>query len=232
MAATANYTISYVAQGVIGSPSVDINIYIKENAAPSYTLAFTQTNAAVGTTYTYTFNNLNSHTVHQIKIESVCGGTGVQFGDIQYLVNPECNSFTVTPVGLSLDIAWDLYTPINGDSILEYIVEYRDVTSTGPYYSETIPIADILTYWSNNPGSYPNFIYNVTTGITPGDSFEVRLSAVIEFDYSQNPISNTFPSQLLIGPCTGAPASTFTVESLENGNPGIQENNNFSILEQ
>ena len=201
MPATANYTISYVAQGVVGSPNVDIKIYIKENAAPTYTLAHTEVNAVVGTTYTYTFNDLPSHTVHQVKIESVCG-TQSLFGDIQYLVNPECNVFTVTPVGASLDIAWDLYTPVNGDSILEYTVEYKDVLSPGPWYSETIPIADILTYWTSNPGSYPNFIYNVTTGIVIGNTYEVRLSAILEFDYSLDPITNTILSQIQIGPCS------------------------------
>lgn len=205
MSATATYTISYVVPGLPGSPPVDIKIYIKENAATSYTLVQTQVNAAVGTTYTYTFNNLPSHTVHQVKIESVCDGIGTQFGDIQYLVNPECPIFNLTPVGASIDIDWDLYTPANGDSVLEYIVEYKDVLSVGPYYTETIPIADIITYWTSNPGSYPNFIYNISTGISTGNTYEVQLSAVLEFDYSLNPITNTFLSQIQIGPCTTTP---------------------------
>lgn len=202
MPATASYTITYVVQGVVGDPPVDINVYIKENADVAYTLAHTEVNATVGTNYTYTFNSLPSHTVHQVKVESVCDGVVTQFGDIQYLVNPECPVFNLNAVGASIDIDWDVYTPINGDSVLEYVVEYKNVLSLGPYTSITIPIANVLTYWSSNPGSYPNFVYNITTGITIGQTYEVRLSAVLEFDYYLNPPTTSFLSQIEIGPCT------------------------------
>ena len=83
MGATASYTITYGLTGPPGNPPTDINILYKENGSSTYTLAHTQVNAAAGQSYTWTFNNLPSHTVYQVKVESVCQGNVTQFGDIQ-----------------------------------------------------------------------------------------------------------------------------------------------------
>lgn len=183
MGALASYTLNYTPIGVPGDPLVDVKIYIKANADPNYTLAFTNVGAAPGTTYTYTFNNLDSHTVHQVKMESVCPSGVTLFGDIAYLSNAECQTITATPNAGTLDVDWDCFTPVNGDSVIEYRLEYRDVTSSGPYFIETIPIANVLAYWTTNPGTYPNFSYNISTGISPGNQYQIFLYTTMEFDY-------------------------------------------------
>lgn len=202
MPATASYTITYQVIGVVGDPPVDVNIYIKPNAAAVYTLAFTEIAAVPGNTYTYTFNNLDSHTVHQVKLEGLCSGGSVQFGDITYLSNPQCQEIDTVPNAGTLDVSWDCFTPVNGDSVIEYRIEYRESSGVGPYFIETIPISTVLTYWSTNPGTYPNFLYNLTTGILVGDSYEVNLYTTLEFDYVVAPPVGTILSQILVGPCT------------------------------
>lgn len=232
MAATASYTINYVVQGTLGAPAVDVEIYIKANSDTNYTLAFTEVNATVGNTYTYTFNNLPSHTVHQVYLQSQCGAGTIQFGDIQYLCNQVCQPLTITANGLTLDVSWDSYTPINGDSVLEYKIEYREIGSLGPYNTVIIPIQDVLDYWTNNAGTYPNYIQQITAGIFPGEQYEVRLTTVIQYNYTLTPLNTTILTQTIVGPCTATSPLLARIEQLENDNLGIQENDNFSILEQ
>jgi hypothetical protein len=203
MAATSDYTINFVATGPVGSPVVDIKVYIKGNDEPTYTLAYTELNAAVGNTYSHTFNGLDSHRVYQVKVESVCAGGPPVFGDIYYLSNPICPTVTATPNIVSLDVSWDCWVPTNGDSVIEYRIEYKDTTSIGPYFVETIPISLVTSYWVLFPGTYPNYLYNLTTGIVAGQTYEVNLYATLEFDYFLSPPGpSVLVSQILVGPCT------------------------------
>lgn len=197
MPALADYTINYQATGVVGSPNVDIRVYVKPNASGTFTLAHTETNAIVGTMYSYTFTGFDSHTVYQVAVESVCPDVGIQFGDIYYLVNPECQVITATSNAGTLDIDWDCFTPITGDSVVEYRIEYKNSALPGPYFVETIPIANVLAYWAANPGSYPNFSYNISTGIFPGNTYEINVYTTIEFDYYLDPFITT-PTEIPI----------------------------------
>lgn len=231
MSATSSYTITYELVGPLGSNPVDINVYYKENGTNTYILATTNVNAVTGQTFTYTFGPLPSHTVYQVKIESVCDGNTVQLGDYQYLKNPVCQPITLTPIGGTIDVEWECFTLATGDSVLEYRIEYKEVGSPGPYYIETIPIADVTTYWSNNPGSYPNFIYNISTGIVGGLQYEVNLYTTLQFDYILEPNPTPVPAQVLVGPCTETSTVVVNFEMFEDGNVGLQENNDTSILE-
>ncbi len=203
MAATADYTINFNVTGPVGSPAVDVKLYIKSNSQGAYTLAYTENNAVPGTPYSYTFNNLDSHTVYQVKIESVCPDSSTLFGDLYYLSNPTCPTISAVPDSGTLDISWDCWIPITGDSVDEYRIEYKDTTSPGPYFIETIPIATVLAYWTANPGTYPTYTHNISTGIVVGQTYEVNMYATLEFDYFLSPPGPaSIIADIPVGPCT------------------------------
>jgi len=202
MSALSNYTITYSLVGNPGDLPSDIKIYIKDFSTGLYVLVHTEVNATVGITYTYPFNNLTSHTVYTIKVESLCQDGSTLFGDIYYLSNPTCFPFTVTaPGGNALDVTWDCWITKDGDSVKEYVIEYRAVGSPGPYTSVTIPIASVLIPWTPFPGTYPSYTHQIP-GLIPGNDYEIRMSAVIEYDYVLAPPNPaTAPVTIQVGPC-------------------------------
>lgn len=197
MAAFASYTVSYQVPGLPGDPPVDIEIYIKPNSSSTFTLAHTEIGANPGTTYTYTFTGLHSHTVHQVRVVSICPDSSTIIGDMEYLSNPVCQNLAAVAVSKGLTITWDCYTPIDGDSAIEYRIEYKDVLSPGPYFVQTFTLGDVLTYWSTNPGTYPQFVFKPSIGIFSGQQYDIVLYTTLEFDYYTGP-TTTIPAQIPI----------------------------------
>lgn len=198
MGALASYTISYQVPGLPGDPPVDIEVYIKPNSSPTFTLVHTEIGANPGTTYTCDFDGLDSHTVYQVRVVSICPDSSIIIGDMEYLSNPTCPTIVATPFGKgSLLVNWDCYVPPSGDSVIEYRLEYKNVLSPGPYFVETYTIADVLTFWATNPGLYPQFSTKLVTGIVMGEQYDIVLYITLQFDYYTGP-TTTIPAQIPI----------------------------------
>jgi hypothetical protein len=222
------YTIGY---RVVGSGASNVQIAYKGNNDAIYqplTVINNQLpNPAPAAPYSYTLpaNTLYKHRVYTVQISSICDSR-VFFGDLVYLVTQECNEVTATVNGATIDLTWDSWAPQSGDSVKEYRIEYKEVGSPGPYYVETILMSTVVA-----GSNYPSFTYTLTTGIVPAATYEINFYTVLEYTYYTNYGSSQ--AQITIGPCpVSGSTSTVAFEELENNNPGIQENNNFSILEQ
>jgi len=232
MSEYATYTIGYRVEG---NTSTTVEIVYKANTDVGYTslliIPSLIPNPAPAAEYTYTTpaNTLYKHRMYTIQVQSICNAT-VFFGDLAYLITQQCNEVSAVVVGSTIDVTWDSWTPLSGDSVKEYRIEYKEVGSPGPYYVETIPISTIVADWVANL-TYPSYTFTLTTGIIPSATYEINFYTVIEYNYYAD--SGVAQAQITIGSCTVTGSFvTALFETLEDDNTGIQENNNFSILEQ
>lgn len=232
MSEYTTYTIGY---RVVGTNLTTVEIVYKANTDVGYTTLSTfpnqAPNPAPAAPYSYTtpLNTFYKHRMYTIQTRSICDDT-TYFGDLAYLITQQCNEVSAVVVGSTIDVTWDSWTPPSGDSVKEYRIEYKEVGSPGPYYVETIPMSTIVADWTAN-STYPSYTFTLTTGILPATSYEINFYTVIEYNYYAD--SGVAQAQITIGPCsvTGS-FLTALFETLEDDNTGIQENNNFSILEQ
>ena len=200
MASTTTYDIKYdIPTGAASVAALDLAF--KSNVNGTWAVVNSIANPAINTTYTYTTAPLLSHRIYSVKVSTLCDNAVTQIGDYQYLIN------TTAPVpliasaaaGPSIDVSWDCYIDqLSGDSLKEYILEYKDTSSPGPWYSITIPKSTILTYWGSNP--YPGYALNITTGITAATDFDVRITAVLTYDYIT--LTGTLPTDVVVPPTT------------------------------
>ena len=200
MASTTTYDIKHKIP--TGAASVTaLQLAIKSNTSGTWTTVNSIPNPAINTTYTYTTSPLLSHRIYSVKVLTVCANTATQIGDYQYLINPTVAIPLVATAaaGPSIDVSWDCYIDqLTGDSLKEYILEYKDTLSPGPWYSITITQSDILTYWGSN--TYPGYALNITTGITAATDFDVRITAVLTYDYIT--LTGTLPTDVVCPPTT------------------------------
>jgi len=232
MSEYTTYTIGY---RVVGTNLTTVEIVYKANTDVGYTSLVVNApqppNPAPNPAYTYTTppNLFYKHRMYTIRTQTLCDAR-VLIGDLAYLITQQCNDVSAVVVGSTIDVTWDSWTPPSGDSVKEYRIEYKEVGSPGPYYVETIPMSTIVADWTAN-STYPSYTFTLTTGILPAASYEINFYTVIEYNYYAD--SGVAQAQITIGPCpvTGS-FVTALFETLEDDNTGIQENNNFSILEQ
>ena len=200
MASTTTYDIKYdIPTGAASVAALDLAF--KSNVNGTWAVVNSIANPAINTTYTYTTAPLLSHRIYSVKVSTLCANTATQIGDYQYLINPTAAVPLIASAaaGPSIDVSWDCYIDqLSGDSLKEYILEYKDTSSPGPWYSITIPKSTILTYWGSNP--YPGYALNITTGITAATDFDVRITAVLTYDYIT--LTGTLPTDVVVPPTT------------------------------
>ena len=203
MASTTTYDVKY--QIPTGAASVAaLVLAFKSNISGNWPTVNTINNPAINTTYVFTTAPLLSHRIYTVRVSTVCPGSLgpiVNIGDYQYLINPTAaiSLIASAAAGPSIDLSWDCYIDqLSGDSLKEYIVEYKDVLSSGPWYSITIPKSTILTYWGSNP--YPGYALNITTGITAATDYDVKVTAVLTYDYIT--LTGTLPTDVVVPPTT------------------------------
>lgn len=197
MAATTTYTIDYGIPAGIPTVTTLLLSYKVNNGV--YTTLDTQINPAIGLTYNVTTGLLPSHSIYTVKAESFCGDLTPYIGDYWYLMNLVCNIGTgVAAVGPSIDVSWDSYIDAtSGESLKEYILEYKDNASLGPWTSIAITKANILAYWVGNP--YPGYTHNIVAGINPATTYNLRLTTILNYDYVT--VSGDVSTDVVIGPC-------------------------------
>lgn len=201
MASTTTYDVKYEIP--VGAATIAaLTLAFKSNIAGVWSTVNTITNPAINTVYTYTTAPLLSHRIYSVRVSTLCPGSLTpQIGDYQYLINPTAAVPLVATAaaGPSINVSWDCYIDqLSGDSLKEYILEYKDVLSIGPWYSITIPKSAILTHWTTNP--YPGYTRNITTGITAATDFDVRVTAVLRYDYIT--LTGTLPTEVVVPPTT------------------------------
>jgi hypothetical protein len=203
MASTTTYDIKYDIP--TGAASVAaLEVALKSNTSGAWSTVNTINNPAINTVYTFTTAALLSHRIYTVRVSTVCPGNPrpiVTVGDYQYLINTTAPIPLVATAaaGPSINVNWDCFIDLtSGDSLKEYILEYKDTTSPGPWYSITISKSTILTYWSTH--AYPNYALNITIGITSASDFDVRVTAVLSYDYIT--LTGTLPTDVVIPPTT------------------------------
>jgi hypothetical protein len=203
MASTTIYDVNYKIPTGAASATALV-LAFKSNITGNWSTVNTINNPAINTDYTFITSPLLSHRIYSVRVSTVCPGTPspiVTIGDYQYLINPTAAIPLIgsAAAGPSINVSWDCYIDqLSGDSLKEYILEYKDTASVGPWYSVTIPKSTILTYWASNP--YPGYAINVTTGITAATDFDVRITAVLRYDYIT--LTGTLPTDVVVPPTT------------------------------
>lgn len=230
MAATTSYTVSYKTAS---SSAASLKLYSKANKTVSFSPILPNINNPVpNQVYTKFFSSLNSHTVHQVISTIDCDIEGpVIVGDISYLYNPICNPITVIDGGTALTVEWDCYTSNDGDSVSQYRFEYKEVGSPNPFNIVTIPMTQIVTYWNANPGSYPSYSTQLTTGISPGLVYEINMYITLTYDFYTSATTYS-PLNQTIGPCTTIFGLTSSAALLEEGGAALEEEDGISLLEE
>lgn len=204
MASTTTYDVKYnIPTGAASVTTLDLDF--KSNVNGTWAVVNSIANPAINTTYTYTTVPLLSHRIYSVRVSTLCNGSLVpQIGDYQYLINTTASVPLIASAGVgpSINVSWDCYIDqLSGDSLKEYILEYKDTSSLGPWYSITITQNDILTYWGSNP--YPGYALNITTGITAATIFDVKITAILTYDYIT--LTGTLPTDVVV------PSTTVTV---------------------
>lgn len=194
MASTTTYDISYTIP--TGAPTVTaLNLDLQLNSSGIWNTVNVITNPAINTIYTYAATAL-SHEIYSVRVVADCVNGSLLVGDYQYLINPTVLIPLIgTPIaGPSIDLNWDCYIDVTtGYSLKEYILEYKDASSLGPWTTITIPKSTILTYWTTN--LYPNYATNISVGINPATTYDIRLKAILTYDYIT--ITSTIPTDVV-----------------------------------
>lgn len=233
MAAKSSYTVKFKTT----TPDVyAIKVFYKPNAGTT-PISFPPNIMApvINVEHSKLFSNLHSHQVNQVYVFNCCDEDltlNPLTADITYLYNPTCTQYTATDNGSSITVTWDSYTNTDGDSVKEYRIEYKAIGSPGPYNQVIIPMSQIVSYWAGG-GPYPSYTETLTTGVTPGSSYEIRFYTVLEYDYyTYFPTDTTILDEVVIGPCQVTLSSGSSVALLEEGSPALNETGFDSLLEE
>lgn len=233
MGAKTSYTVKFKSTA---ASTVRLAAVYKPNASTQFvTLPPDINNPILNTEYSKSLTRVYSHQVNQMVIYSICDielPPNPLLTDITYLYNETCNQYTATDNGSSITVTWDSYTNTDGDSVKEYKIEYKKIGSLGPYNVVTIPISQLVTHWAGG-GTYPSYTATLTTGVTPGSSYEIRFYTILEYKYyTYFPNNTTILNQVTIGPCQVTLSSGGSVSLLEEGSPTLNESGFESLLEE
>lgn len=207
MPATSRYQINYEVDNT-QYPVDTLLLKYKVNRVPgnTYTLAASTASPLPNTSYVFDTDTVlptvfYSHEVYDFIIESDCPNGLTEFGDRFYVFNPICTPFTLTSVAPNtVTVDWTCYinpSVVNPNitSLKQYILEYRNLTSGGPWTAVTFPAALVISTLG-----FPNFTTTVSTGIISANTYEFKLTTVLTYNLEAVG-GGTIPTDIVIDVC-------------------------------